>query len=97
MTLPATSAKSVVKVGQIFGILTPFEEDFLDEWELEANCPLGEPLTFITRENGRELLWKIDESRVGTHAVFVVLMHRATRTSLAKPKRRAKVIVEVVR
>ena len=97
VTLPASGqAKSVVKVGQIFGILVPSEQDFLDEWELEPGCPLGDPLTFISRGDiGRELLWRIEPARVGTHRIKVRLMHRTTRTSFPKATKRVEVVVEV--
>jgi hypothetical protein len=97
VTLPA-SATAVVKVGQTFGILVPHPDDFLDEWELEGSCPLGEPLTFISRGDiGRELLWKIGDDKIGTHVVKVRLMHRKTRESRPTPTKRASVAVAVVR
>lgn len=97
VTLPA-SAKAVVKVGQTFGVLVPHPDDFLDDWELEGSCPLGEPLTFISRGDiGREFLWRIGDDKIGAHVVKIRLMHRKTRTSRPVPTKRASVAVDVVR
>lgn len=43
------SRKVVVRPGHTFGILLPERNDFLEEWELEPRCPLGEPLAVIAR------------------------------------------------
>src|SRR5689334_22835458 len=41
--------KAVVRAGQTFGIFLPERNDFLEEWQLEPHCPLGEPLAIIAR------------------------------------------------
>jgi hypothetical protein len=95
VTLPE-GRSAVVRTGQTFGILVPHPADFFDEWELEPDCPLGKPLAFISRGDiGRELLWKIDGTPVGTHVVKLRLMHGATRTSVKVPIQRAQVTVLV--
>lgn len=48
VTVPA-SQKAVVRSGQTFGIFVAQRNDFLEEWELEPGCPLGDPLAVITR------------------------------------------------
>ncbi|MBX3231763.1 MAG: hypothetical protein KIT84_42730 [Labilithrix sp.] len=94
----ADQARGSVRVGQTLGILTPLPEDFLDEYVLAPGCSLGEPLTFISRGPiGRELLWKIDDERVGSHVVEVTLMTKKTRTSKASPSKRLRVLVDVTR
>lgn len=42
------SRKVAVRAGQTFGIFLPYR-DFLEEWELEPRCPLGEPLAVVER------------------------------------------------
>ena len=100
----STSLKGEVHVGQTFGILLPQPDDWMDAWEIEScameqpKCPLGEPLTIITREGGigREVMWKIAPDKVGTHQLRARYMQRATRTDPGKPTRRMQVTVTVV-
>ena len=97
VTLP-NERTATVRAGQTFGILVPHPADFLDEWALEEPCPLGAPLTFVSRgDPGRELLWNVGADKIGTHVVIVQRMHAATRTAPKKPVERVQVTVVVTR